>query len=114
MQKAGGGIASKGVISNARVAKLLPHGWSHVSLLWRSFWRLADEVDQHYVWRGPTKDGLPVFTGYGLAETFPASHLAYVYSDDKHQLRPDERLEPTCKRKLCIRPEHQAVLRSAR
>lgn len=125
MSKAGGEVAAKSGISNTKVAKLLPRGWSEISRLWRGFWRHADEDGGHYIWRGQVDGaGRPVFTGYGLSGTHEARELALVYHRGEYQgsasrgtwrnprsLRPGERLEPSCRQKLCIRPEHQEVLR---
>lgn len=101
MQQAG----SKG-ISKAQVEKLGPSKTS----LWIAFWELADEAGDCFVWKGQVTKGRGVFVP-NKGPPLPAAHVAWAY--DGRELAAGESLEPTCRRKACVRPDHQAV-RSSR
>lgn len=74
---------------------------------WCAFWDLADEAGECFVWRGKAdRQGRAIYAPKDGSE-LRASHVAWAY--DGRRLGAGEDLSPTCRRKLCIRPSHQAV-----
>lgn len=84
---------------------------------WLAFWALADEQRvhlivhelNHYVWRGPLDElARPVFMPAGGTPLL-ARDAAWTY--EGRRLGRRKALAPACDHPLCIRPEHQRVVR---
>lgn len=103
MEAASRSRAAGSGISKEKVEKLNP---GRTSKLWASFWELADEDGEHFIWRGPVDKGTPLFVP-AKGPPLHAAHVAWTYY--YRELGADESLEPSCRRKLCVRADHQAV-----
>lgn len=79
-------------------------GWS--TRFWLDFWKQADELKDCYVWRGELdRAGHPVFALKGTPRK--ARQLAWLWVGNPPEL--GVALKPNCRRKDCIRPEHQVA-----
>jgi hypothetical protein len=75
---------------------------------WLVFWALAEEVGEHYVWRGKVdRQGRPVFLPGDKGPALPAAHAAWAY--ERRQLAAGTELRTACGREHCVRAEHQEV-----
>lgn len=94
-------------ITKESFEKLAPaKGLSGFTKLWRSFWALADQDGEHYVWRGKRGRSGPIYVP-NKGPALPAVHVAWLWSEGA--LPADKKLKPACGQRLCIRPEHQSV-----
>src|SRR5689334_23265319 len=75
----------------------------------QSFWSRVDKTESCWLWRGATSGGRPLQVINGRSKQ--SRRIAYKLLCGP--IPPRTQLRPKCGNRLCVRPEHMALIQAA-